>query len=70
MLRLSDVQRRVGLGRSSIWRMVKEARFPAPRRLSTRAIGWLGSEIDDWLKARGGNSDVPAASGRRRRRDT
>jgi predicted DNA-binding transcriptional regulator AlpA len=50
--------------------MVKEARFPAPRRLSTRAIGWLGSEIDDWLKARGGNSDVPAASGRRRRRDT
>lgn len=59
ILRLTEVLERVGLGRSSVWRMVKEERFPAPRRLSTKAIGWLDKEIDDWLKARRGTTDSP-----------
>jgi prophage regulatory protein len=66
MLRLAEVLKRVGLGRSSVWRMVKENRFPAPRRLSTKAIGWLDDEIDDWLKAR--TSSAGSAEPKRRLR--
>ena len=32
MLRIADVLKRVGLGRSSIWRMVKDGEFPPPLR--------------------------------------
>ena len=70
ILRLTDVFERVGLSRSSAWRMVKEERFPAPRRLSTKAIGWLDREIDDWLKARIGSTAIPRPLARSRRRDT
>ena len=55
-LRLTEVLKRVGLGRSSVYRMVTENRFPPPRRLSTKAIGWLDHEIDDWLKTRTGSA--------------
>ena len=52
VLRVADVSKRVGLCRSSVWRMVKEGDFPAPRRLSSRAVGWLEGEIDDWVRSR------------------
>ena len=38
MLRLAEVTKKVGLSRSSIWRMVQEQRFPQPRQLATRAV--------------------------------
>jgi prophage regulatory protein len=52
VLRLADVSQRVGLCRSSIWRLVKEGIFPSPRRLSQRAVGWVAEEVDQWLKTR------------------
>jgi prophage regulatory protein len=52
VLRLAEVVRQVGLGRSSIWRMAKEGTFPQPRRLGARSVGWVQAELDDWLKAR------------------
>ena len=52
ILRIADVVERVGLGRSSVWRMVKEHQFPRPRRLSPNTVGWLSMEIDNWLRHR------------------
>ena len=52
MLRIDEVSERIGLCRSSVWRMVKEGRFPSPQRLSRRAVGWLDVQIDDWLSGR------------------
>ncbi|QCB45487.1 AlpA family phage regulatory protein [Hydrogenophaga sp. PAMC20947] len=34
------VTRLTGLGRSSIYRLVTEDRFPSPVKLSSRAVGW------------------------------
>jgi prophage regulatory protein len=39
----------VGLSRSSIYCAVAEKRFPQPVRLGARAVGWLESEVDDWV---------------------
>jgi prophage regulatory protein len=52
MLRLPDVVKRVGLGRSSIWKMVKAHTFPMPLRLAQRAVGWPSEEVDQWVQAR------------------
>src|SRR5262245_61370688 len=51
-LRILDVSKRVGLSRSSIWKMVKEGDFPAPCRLSRRSVGWFELDIEPWLRSR------------------
>jgi prophage regulatory protein len=50
ILRIADVVERVGLGRSSVWRMVKEHQFPRPRRLSPNAVGWFDSRVEEALR--------------------
>jgi prophage regulatory protein len=68
MLRLAEVSKRVGLARSSVWKMVKEGRFPVPRRLSQRAVGWLEVEIDAWVTAREALNTIVRSGYRGRRR--
>jgi len=52
MLRLPIVKDRVSLGRSSIYAAIKRGTFPAPVRLSERAVAWVESEVDAWLASR------------------
>lgn len=49
ILRLPLVKARTGLSRSTIYLRVKEGAFPKPVNLGARAVGWIESEIDDWL---------------------
>ena len=50
ILRLPNVKSRTGLSRSTIYLRVKAGTFPAPRSLGTRAVGWIESEIQQWLE--------------------
>ena len=52
ILRLPLVQERTGLSRSSIYLRISEGRFPRPISLGERAVGWLESEITEWLNRR------------------
>ena len=52
ILRLPAVQERTGLKRTTIYERVRSGAFPAPIKLSTRASGWLVSEVDRWLEER------------------
>ncbi len=52
LLRLPSVMMRCGLGRSSIYAGVKAGTFPAPVRLSARAVGFREDEIDRWVMGR------------------
>lgn len=52
VLRLHDVRRITGLSRSSIYEMQALRQFPHSIKLSSRAVGWLHSEVRDWLQAR------------------
>ena len=50
ILRLPQVKSRVGLSRSSIYLAVSRGKFPAPVPLGERAVGWLESEVDEWVR--------------------
>lgn len=52
ILRLRDVKQQIGLGRSSIYQMVKDGVFPKPVYLSCRSIGWHACDICEWLQAK------------------
>jgi len=49
ILRLPDVIRRSGLSRSSIYLRMHANEFPLPISLGARAVGWLESEIEEWI---------------------
>ncbi|MFM0191362.1 AlpA family phage regulatory protein [Paraburkholderia nemoris] len=59
VLRRADVERITGLSRSAIYQYVAENKFPRQVKLSARAVGWIESEVQDWLRQRllerGGN---------------
>ena len=59
ILRLPAVRARTGLSRSTIYMYVKEGVFPEPVSLGARAVGWLNSEIDDWIDQRVKDSRKP-----------
>ena len=56
ILRLPTVKSRTGLSRSSIYLRISQGVFPEQISLGGRAVGWLESEIDDWLKQQVQNS--------------
>lgn len=49
LLRLDAVMERCALGRSSIHAGVKAGTFPAPVRLSARAVAWREDSLDRWV---------------------
>jgi prophage regulatory protein len=52
ILRLTQVMDCTGLGRSTVYKYIAEGLFPKPIQLGYRAVGWLESEVTDWIKAR------------------
>ena len=52
LLRLRDVQHRVGLGRSTIYRWMDKGKFPRPHPISNHSIRWLESDIDKWIASK------------------
>ena len=51
ILRLPNVKARTGLSRSTIYLRVTTGAFPRPVSLGGRAVGWVETEIEHWLKA-------------------
>ena len=52
MLRLKQVRDKTGMSQSCIYRAMSDAGFPRPARVGARAVAWLESEIDAWLRDR------------------
>jgi prophage regulatory protein len=52
MLRLLDVCRITGLCRSAIYQLESEQRFPQRVNIGPRAVAWVASEVQEWLKQR------------------
>ena len=52
ILRLPQVCKITGLGRSMIYQLESEHRFPSRVRLGLRAVGWVESEVQNWLASR------------------
>jgi prophage regulatory protein len=49
ILRLPVVLDRTGLSRSTVYLRVTEGRFPRPVSLGARAVGWIETEVEEWI---------------------
>ena len=52
LLRRADVEARVGLARTSIYRKMGDGSFPRPLRVGAHAVRWSEREIEEWLASR------------------
>ena len=52
ILRAAEAARKLGLGRTSFYALLKEEGFPRPIALSARARGYSERELDVWLANR------------------
>lgn len=52
IVRVPEAVALTGLSRSTIYAAVKDGRFPAPMRLSLKAVGWKSADLHAWLAAR------------------
>lgn len=48
-----EVEEALTLSSATIYRWVKEGRFPKPIRLGTKMVRWKTSDIEQWLKETG-----------------
>ena len=51
-LRRKQVESRTGLSRSTIYHYIKDGLFPTPVPLGPRAVGWLESDVSEWIAGR------------------
>ena len=51
-LRMTAVTRLTGLGRSTIYRLVAQDKFPSPVRLGDRAVAWRRADLERWSEGR------------------
>ena len=52
LVRLPEVQRRTGYGKTSIYESVRRGTFPKPVALTATARAWRSDEIEQWIAAR------------------
>jgi prophage regulatory protein len=52
ILRLPDVIQMSGLSRATIRRLEKLGLFPKSVKIGLRAIGWIESEVENWIAER------------------
>lgn len=52
IIRLKEVIDSTGLARSTIYKYIGEGTFPKPVSLGDRCVGWVDSEVHDWILAR------------------
>lgn len=51
-LRDIEVAIRYGISRSTIWRWLKQGRFPQPIKLGAASTRWRLSDLEDWERSK------------------
>ena len=46
-----DVMRMTGFSHVTAWRLEKRGRFPKRRQISPGRVGWLESEVLEWMES-------------------
>lgn len=55
VLKPIEVENLTSLSRTTIWRLERNGDFPPRIHLSANRVGWLESDLFDWLVARRGS---------------
>lgn len=64
LLRVEAVLVRVGVSRATLYRLVRDGRFPAPSKVGAASV-WHASDVDAWiasLRPAAPSSSPPAAA--------
>ena len=62
ILRRREVERMLGISRSSIYAAVAAGELPAPVRLAANAVGWVEAELIEWIESKIRQRDSTAHS--------
>ena len=52
LLKVKDIQARLGIGRSAVYALIHEPSFPAPIAINSRTLRWETTEFEQWLLSR------------------
>lgn len=52
VLKRAEVVKFVGIGYTTIWRLEKAGKFPGRKQLSVGRVGWLRTEVEEWVNKR------------------
>ena len=52
IIRLKDVIALTGLSISTIYLRMVQGKFPKKINLGSRAVGWISSEVNEWIEER------------------
>lgn len=52
LMRRKAVETETGLPRSSLFSLIAKNEFPAPVRLSARAVAWRSGDVAAWIESR------------------
>ncbi len=51
-LRIGAVLQRTGFSRSMLYAEIAKGNFPRQVSLGARSVGWIESEVDEWIRQR------------------
>lgn len=59
LMRRKQVEAHTGLARSTLYKLIAQGEFPAPIRITAKAVAWPSSDVDAWIASRiaAGKSD-------------
>lgn len=52
LIRKPELFLMIGLSDATVWRMERIGRFPKRLRIGGNSVGWLESEVMEWLRAK------------------
>lgn len=52
IIRLPEVKKLTGISRSNIYGLIKRNKFPKQVNLGARSVGWVESEVQEWIEHR------------------
>ena len=50
LLRLAEIRHRAGLGKTMIYAMIGDGRFPKPYKITATAARWSEREVEAWIE--------------------
>ncbi|MDW4561225.1 AlpA family phage regulatory protein [Aeromonas rivipollensis] len=52
ILSMRDLTVKLGIGRSTIYYMIEEGKFPRGTPITAQRVGWLSSQVDEWIESK------------------
>lgn len=57
LYRIKDLTIKLGLSKSTIWKLTREKSFPQSIKITDRITCWKGKDIEEWIDSIGENDN-------------